>query len=439
MNNFMNKTCAFTICAKNYLGLALTLRQSFLVNNTESDFFIFIADEFDKPIKLDSNIFISKDVLSISSEIWTNMSFKYEITEFCTSIKPFCFDYLFRTKKYNKVIYLDPDTFVFNSFDYVFDNLDTNLFITTPHILSPLTADIEYLSETGDTGFLRVGINNFGFVGVRKSEKSLHIIDWWKYKLENHCFDEKLSGTFTDQKWMEFLPSFLEQGEYLCSKNRGLNLAPWNFFERKIIKDNDVFYVENRISPKDTSRDKLIFAHFAGYNYKQLFKGNSNDRIRNKNLKTYEDISLILIDYISELNKFSDAFKKYICYDYSYNRFSNGQRIDIPQRRIYNSLFTDYNFSDNPFLDTKQSFYQLLKKNNLVDLSKETKVDKMSPNSLKGFNQKLSLLYKVLRIFKAAIGYRNYILFFRLMRHLCKYENQVFLLGKKYNSKKIVR
>lgn len=431
----MSKKCAFTICAKNYLGLALTLQKSFLNNNKESEFFIFIVDEFSQPIQLGNNCLIAKDILDICPEKWINMSFKYEITEFCTSIKPFCFDYLFRIKEYEKVVYLDPDTFVFNSFDCIFSNLDRNLFITTPHILSLLTPDIEELSETGDKGFLRVGINNFGFVAVRKSEKSLHIIDWWKYKLENHCFDEKLSATFTDQKWMEYLPSFLEQGEYLCSKSKGLNLAPWNYFERKIVIENNTFYVENRINSKESTKDKLIFAHFAGYNYKELFKGNFKERIRNQNLKSYDDISLILSNYVKALQKFKDAFNKYISYDYSYNYFSNGYRIDLAQRRIYNSLFINYNFTKNPFLDEPKSFFQLLKRKKLIDNSKKQKVEKMNPNSLEGFDKKINLLYQLMCFFKTIIGYRYYILFLRLMRHLCKYENQTFLLGKEYTIK----
>lgn len=434
----MNKYCAFTICAKNYLGLAITLKKSYLSNNKESDFYIFIADEFDEPIQLFSNVLIAKKVLDINSEKWINMSFKYEITEFCTSIKPFCFDYLFRVKEYDKVVYLDPDIYVFSDFTYIYDKLDKYLFITSPHITTPLTPDIESLSETGDRGFLRVGINNFGFVAVKNNAKSLNIIDWWKHKLEIHCFDETMMATFTDQKWMEYLQAFLNNDEYLCSKNKGINFAPWNYFERKVILENNTFYIKNRISPSHSAKDELIFAHFAGYDYKELINGNDRKRIRNQNLKRYKDISLILSNYIEALQKNKSIFNQYINYNYSYNFFNNGNRIDVAQRRIYNSLFNSFNYRRDPFKDGEHSFYQLLKQHKLIDNSSNTKIEKMNPISFKGYSKKIELFYRLMRLFYRTVGYRNYILFLRLMRHMCKYENQTFLLGKNYTNKEII-
>lgn len=41
------KQCAFTICAKNYLAQAITLRESFKRHNKE-EFFIFLSDDKDK-------------------------------------------------------------------------------------------------------------------------------------------------------------------------------------------------------------------------------------------------------------------------------------------------------------------------------------------------------------------------------------------------------
>ena len=431
----VEKTCAFTICAKNYLGLAFTLRESYLRHNKESDFYIFISDKFNAPVQLDSNVLISKEVLEISDDKWINMSFKYEITEFCTSIKPFCFDYLFKHKSFEKVVYLDPDTFVFSDFSYVYDNLNTSLFITTPHILSLLTPDIESLSETGDSTFLRVGINNFGFVAIRKSVKSLKIVDWWKYKLENHCFNERLNATFTDQKWMEYLPAFLDQNEYLCTKNKGINLAPWNYFERKITIENSVVFVEDRIDSQNLRKDPLVLAHFAGYKYKELFKGNFEKRLRVQGLRQYEDISNILSTYVLALQKNKDIFNKYINLTYTYNTYENGVQIDIPQRRIYNSLHINYKYNINPFIvnNKSNSYFSLLKSHKLINFSGKIKVDKMSPNDLKGYNKKIGLLFILMRLFLRVIGYKYYMLYLRLMRHLCKYENQSFLLGKAYS------
>lgn len=436
----MTKNCAFTICAKNYLGLAFTLKESFLEHNKNSEFFIFVADEMDLTHENLDSIFIAKEVLSIDPEKWINMAFKYEITEFCTSIKPHCFCYLFDNLSFDKVVYLDPDTFVFSNFSYIFTNLDKYLFITTPHILTPISSVLEKSIETGDRGFLRVGINNFGFVAIMKSKKTLEILNWWKYKLENDCFDERLIGTFTDQKWMEYLPAFLDNNEYLCSKNKGLNIAPWNYFERKVLVQDNIFYVENRIDPLNSTKDKLILAHFAGYNYKKLIEGSLDKRIRIKNLKEYPDLALILEKYIKSLGNNNVLFFSYINQNYSYNTFENGITINVPHRRLYNALYSDFNYRDNPFLNGKKSLFDLFDKNKLIDKSKAViKMEKLNPDDITNYGQKISWLYFCMRSFARVIGFRNYITFLRLMRHLCMYENQVFLLGKIYNRDKFTK
>ena len=150
------KNCAFTIVAKNYIGLAKILRESFLRNNPQEDFLIFVADEFEGQ----DDVIVSKGVLSISSDKWQEMSFKYDITEFCTSIKPFCFEYLLREKEYEKVIYLDPDIFLFGSFEQIFNQLNSSSFYLIPHLVLP---DDSY---EGDRVYLQSGIYNLGFIGM---------------------------------------------------------------------------------------------------------------------------------------------------------------------------------------------------------------------------------------------------------------------------------
>ena len=106
----------FTICAKNYLAQALTLKESFEKKNKD-DFYIFLADE-----ATDDLLTQYPCIRPLNKEWcpkWQEMAFKYDVMEFSTSIKPFCFATLFKT--YENVIYIDPDIFVF-------DNLSKRLF-----------------------------------------------------------------------------------------------------------------------------------------------------------------------------------------------------------------------------------------------------------------------------------------------------------------------
>ncbi len=88
------KECAFTIVAKNYIGLAQILGQSLQRQNPAIDFRIYVADEMtDGNATLPPNVVIAKTALKdLSDSQWTDMAFKYDLTEFCTAIKPFCFE-----------------------------------------------------------------------------------------------------------------------------------------------------------------------------------------------------------------------------------------------------------------------------------------------------------------------------------------------------------
>ena len=105
--------CIFTICAKNYLAQALTLKESALKHNNV-DFFIILADSPTDDIN-DVNVITLNE--SWIPE-WQSMAYKYNVIEFSTSVKPFVFQKLFN-EGYDNVIYLDPDTYVTDKLDYL--------------------------------------------------------------------------------------------------------------------------------------------------------------------------------------------------------------------------------------------------------------------------------------------------------------------------------
>jgi hypothetical protein len=433
----MKHNCAFTICAKNYLGLAQVLESSVKKYNPELDFFIFIADVFDAALDENHpyNLIISKYALNIEEEIWLNMAFKYNVTEFCTAIKPYCIEYLFKIKGYQKIVYLDPDVYLFSDLKGIFDNLDDYLFITAPHIIVP---EIEYSGEYNENNFLKVGINNLGFLGFRNSEKSRHIIEWWQKRLIGQCFGEQLYGTSTDQKWMDFLSAFLNNDEFLCSKNMGLNVAPWNYFERKIISEDGQYYVVSR-SNSVRAKDRLIFVHFAGYNYAEFAqkKVNNISRIRINNLMHYDDINELIAQYVNKIFENRDLFIKYLNLNYSYNYYSNNVEIDSLHRRLYNGLYNEFNFRKNPFNASENSYYALLRKKGLIRKKRTIKIDSLTPDNIAGYHNKLRIVYILMRAIYKIIGYSNYVLCLQLIRRLSIYDINTFLLGRKYENKKL--
>ena len=430
----MKNNCIFTICAKNYIGLAQALEKSVRQYNSNVDFFIVVADEFDtgKEPPVSDNVLIAKSFLSIDEKLWTNMAFKYNLTEFCTAIKPFCIEYFFQKKGYETCCYMDPDTYLFSDFSYIYDKLSKFLVVTAPHITIP---DYPYSGDLPDRSFLFNGISNFGFGGFRNDPKTINLMKWWEDRLTYLCFGEMLWAVCTDQKWTDFFPAFLNYDEILFSNSLGLNVAPWNYFERRIVKEGDTYYVVSRTGASER-KDKLVFCHFAGYNYKELSSGvvNNKNRMRISNLKEYPDMNPLIDEYVKFIYDNRELFNKFLDLPYSYGAFDNGIRIDKLHRRLYNGAATNFGYGKNPFVTSGDSYYALLKSKGLIP-SKQPggKIDDVSQMN-ESFEKKLRYLYKGLRVFYKLIGYKNYVLFLQFIRRLSLYDNNTYLLGKEYEN-----
>lgn len=432
----MKNNCIFTICAKNYIGLALTLEKSVLQYNDNVDFFIVVADEFSNDMPtVSSNVLEAKQILGIPEPLWNNMSFKYNLTEFCTCIKPFSIEYFFEKKGYETVCYMDPDTYLFSDFSYIYDKLSSFLIVTAPHITIP---DYPYTGDLPDRSFLFNGISNLGFGGFKNNPKVINLMKWWEDRLSKLCFGEMMWAVCTDQKWTDFFPAFLNYDEILFSNNLGLNVAPWNYYERKIVAENDTFYVVSRTG-ESNRKDKLVFCHFAGYNYKEMSTTgvvNNSNRMRISNLKEYPDINPLIDEYVKFIYDNRDLFNKFLNLSYSYGCFDNGVAIEKLHRRLYNGLNTYFSYEQNPFVVSKNSYYSLLESKKMISHDKE-KVDSLDEKNMQNFEKKLCFLYKVLRVFYHLIGYKRYVLFLQFIRRLSLYDMNTFLLGKEYENKKL--
>lgn len=421
----MKKT-AFTICAKNYIGLALALGQSIKEHNDDVDFLIFVADEFTQEEQLDdlpANIIIAKDALGIPIEQWNQMSFKYDLTEFCTSIKPSCFKHIFEQFEPGACIYFDPDILVFNSLNTIYDKLEKYSIIATPHIT---TMQSVYTGKLDERKLLYSGMFNLGFLALKRDENAKEMLDWWEIRLEDRCFQNMMENYFTDQKWMDFLPSFFPT-QLLVSHDLGLNVAPWNFYEREIVKVDSTYFVKNRIENNENIIFPLSFVHFSGYNYKALING---EIIQGniKNFEGYEDYKEIFEKYANFIKQ-SD-FSKYIKLGYSYNYFSNQVSISSVYRKLFRRLHEDKKIISNPF-DANNSFYLSLKKSKLIN-EKMLETDKISVTTVENVEQKTLMINKFFNILFKFIGANKFFMLVRLMRLYSKIENHIYLIDKSY-------
>lgn len=407
------KNVAFTICAKNYLAQAFTLKESFKIKNPNCDFFIFLSDDLGE-LTGESTEFILLDDSWISN--WKQMAFKYNVIEFSTSIKPFCFNKLFKDG-YEKVIYLDPDIYVTNPLDEIYGYLDQKSIVLTPHYCNIQT---EYSGSITEEEILFVGIYNLGFTAVSNNLTGNKIIDWWMNRLADKCYADKFDALHVDQKWMDFIPAFFPN-DSLITHHMGINPAIWNLHERElVINQNEEFQIKNIETQK---LFPLLFFHFSGFD---PFKPKLINRRHPKyNTDVYPSYIPLFDEYIKSI--YDTGYERFSKMSYSFNSFSNGENIIPLHRRLFRSY--DKNICIDPF-NVNENFYNVLKKNRLLTGAKFNSFSTNSANerSKKGTFEKLVI--KSMIIIKTLIGIRYYQSFLFLLNDFTRLERQNVLLKK---------
>lgn len=402
----------FTICAKNYLAQALTLRTSAKQYHPDVVFYIFLADE------------ITDDVKDLGLEAldnswinhWKDMAFKYNVIEFSTAIKPFCFNKLFK-QGYGKVIYLDPDIYVTDRLDYIFDALEKSSMVITPHYNHMQT---NFTGSVSEEELLFVGIYNLGFGAIKNNEIGNKIVEWWQNRLFDKCYADKEDSLHVDQRWIDFLPAFFPKDVYI-SHHPGVNIAIWNLHERELIIEDGKYIIKDLIT---NERYPLLFFHFSGfdpYNTTVI-----NRRHPKYNTEVFPSFIPIIQDYTQ--NVYANKYDFYSKLKYSFNRFSN-QKVIIPlHRRLFRKYLEKNLKSKDPF-DSNSEFYKLLDKHQLIlegDIDYNLGIKRETNLEV----SKIDLIYnRLVKIFIFIFGIKRYYFLIKYVRMKTRLENQDFTIN----------
>lgn len=141
------------------------------------------------------------------------------------------------------ITYLDGDLYFFASPDPIYGELNGAVAAIIPHRFTP---ELQRLR--------RYGTYNVGWVGVRNDERGIAILEWWRKRCIEWCFDYVDGDRFADQGYLDQFPVRFENVAIV--KNAGANLAPWNVGAYDVDIGNNQVLIDG-LTP-------LIFFHFQG-------------------------------------------------------------------------------------------------------------------------------------------------------------------------------
>ena len=411
-----NSKAVFTISSKNYVHYAVTMLKSVEKNNQDVDLFLILVDKRE-PVNLEElniNIIWVED---LGIKDFDKISFKYNILELNTNVKPTSFKRLF--EKYQKVIYLDPDIYVYSTLSNVFNILDNSSIAVTPHMLQPQYVHQHQIPDiVSEVENLKTGPYNLGFIALNRDEEAIKFLNWWESCCLCCAFDEHESGVFVDQKWVSLVTCYFEKVKII--RHYGMNVAYWNIHERLLTFDS-----KNNIC---VNNEQLIFFHFSGHNYVDGKISKISKHLLSYEVKDDSIIQRLIMDYTKLVSQNKSLLRKFKDIDYGFAKYSSGELIEDLARRVY-SKYLD-KFLDNPF-DAGGSFYRFAKKNILTSnlFSKPVSIDTIQ---LKNSN-KVRILEKILLIVHKILGVKRFSLIIRFLRHYSITTNYAKVYFKQLN------
>ena len=196
------RVAVFTIVSKNYLHFARTLMDSLRTVHPGWTRFVLLVDEVRGDFDPKQEKFTLVEVSDLPLPDKQKFLFRYSILELNTAVKAWMIEYLFFQKSFERVVYLDPDIFVYRRMTEVEEPLDAGaLMVLTPHLTGQLPDD----KKPGESEIVKSGAYNLGFIALAAHPKLSSFLSWWKSKLELNCVVDIPAGLFVDQKWIDLL------------------------------------------------------------------------------------------------------------------------------------------------------------------------------------------------------------------------------------------
>ncbi len=320
----------FTICSNNYLANARTFFDSARRHQPDVDLFLCLADRVLPTDGLYDPDWTVVPAQQLPIPDFAGFSFRYDVMEFNTAIKPFMFQYLLDQRQYDIVLYFDPDIEIFQSLNAIIAKLsDGASFFLTPHLCAPSEEKL----DPNDITIMRAGVYNLGFLGVARGAESRGVLAWWARRLRYQCINAQTEGIFVDQKFMDLVPGFAPNA--YISPDTTLNVAYWNLPQRQLEMHDEGWSVDGA---------PLTFFHYSGFDPNRPERLSKHDQRFDGQLPA--PLERLTQAYATKLKH--NGFEIISGLPYAFDRFASGTIIHPLIRQMFRQWHKIW--PDDPFL-----------------------------------------------------------------------------------------
>ena len=241
-----------TLFDKNYMSRGIVLYNSLKENCTTSfNLYVLALDDVVKEhlgsLNRSNLIVVTVQDLKVMYPVLECLEQERTRGEFCWTLSSFSVQYAIRYFGLRSCIYVDSDVCFYDDPQVLLAEMSNESVMITEHNYTP-----EYDQSTTSGKFC------VQFMYFKNNEDGNKVLEWWRSRCEEWCYNRMEDGKFGDQKYLDDWESRFEGIVYNC-RNIGCGVAPWNVQKYIVTLENDKPYVMDRITKV---KKRIVFFHY---------------------------------------------------------------------------------------------------------------------------------------------------------------------------------
>ncbi len=333
-----------TVITRSRLAHARVLAESFLDHHPDGRITALLVDDLERSVSGEPFEVVHPADVGIAQKELHRMATIYTAYELSGALKPWLIAHQLDSTMSSEVVYLDSDVAVFRSIEDIAALARGPGLLLTPHLTAPPT---DAAGEVEEKGRFVGGVYNTGVLVVHRRGRPF--LEWWQERLGRNCVLEPQSGYWTDQRWLDLVPSY-----FRCHilKDPGCNVAFWNLPTRALEWTGEEYRVDGA---------PLRLFHFARYDPDAPHLVNEHLSVL---LSSRPALGRLFRTYGSALHE--HGYRAAIETPYAFEAIPGGLLLDAAMRTAYRDALRAAEFDGeheppNPFTDGSGAFLTWLR------------------------------------------------------------------------------